>query len=70
MIDVFAQAVISIGAAMCAIVAAFQASRHRAYNAATDGMKYEDVDLEIALAVLLGFLLYVIPSSSATLILG
>ncbi|KAH8899055.1 hypothetical protein GQ53DRAFT_742161 [Thozetella sp. PMI_491] len=57
LVDVAAEAILAIGAAMSAIVAAFQASRHQAYNSTTDGPQYEDVGLEIALAVLLGCLM-------------
>jgi len=55
--DVAVEAVLGVVSAICAILAAFQAAQHRAYNAKSPDTKYQDVGLEIALCVLLGFLM-------------
>ena len=56
LLDVAAEALLAVGSTICAIGAAFQAARHRAFNETTPRDRFEDVGLGIGLAVILGAL--------------
>jgi len=60
--DIIGEACIGVGAAICAILNAFQAAQHRAFNARNINsddsvMLYQDVGSDVALAILLGLLM-------------
>jgi hypothetical protein len=52
------EAFLGVVAAICSILAAFQTAQHRAYNTRYPNKdpRYQDVWLEMGLAIILGFL--------------
>jgi len=57
-LDVAMEAFLGVVAAICSILAAFQTAQHRGYNLRYPNKdpRYQDVWLEMALAIMLGFL--------------
>jgi sterol desaturase/sphingolipid hydroxylase (fatty acid hydroxylase superfamily) len=55
-LDVAMEGFFGVISAICSILAAFQTAQHRAHNARNDVLKYQDVWLEMGLAIMLGFL--------------